>query len=276
MLLGAHTRALGRALAEQGGPLPDGRACPGATDGRAEREIEAATVGTRGGGAGRCRVTSGEETAGTGLPESGPVPKRAGPAAGGVGAVVGAGRQAGTIVGAESGEMEALARHEAGAWRGNADKRRVHTCSLTRVSTDKHMRTPHARAPACEKILKRTCTLSLVLKRTCTLSRARAHRHTHSPRARARARAHAHKRTHAREHAHPHAHSKRTRKCTKVRLLPSLPPSLPASLPPSLSSSIPKLCRRICRRLLTGQPDLRAPPIAPLPPRPPPSLQKAR
>ena len=55
-----------------------------------------------------------------GLPEPGPIPKRTGPAAGVVGAVVGTGRQAGACVGGESGEMEALARREAGARRGDA------------------------------------------------------------------------------------------------------------------------------------------------------------
>ena len=54
-----------------------------------------------------------------GLPEPGPVPKRTGPAAGGVGAVVGMGRQAGASVGGER-EMEALARREADARRGGA------------------------------------------------------------------------------------------------------------------------------------------------------------
>ena len=165
-----------------------------------------------------------------GLPEPGPVRKRTGPAAGGVGAVVGTERQAGASVGGESGERWRLWRG-AKRMRGAAVRvKDAHTQEQTHAHTD----TRGCAARRCEKN-----TYFLMQVRTDTHTDTQSH----PPPPTHRTRAHAHKRTRASTRTPTHAHSKHTRKCTHVRLPSSLPPCsplfLPRSPPPTLSLSAP-------------------------------------
>ena len=168
-----------------------------------------------------------------GLPEPGPVPKRTGPAAGGVGAVVGTERQAGVSVGGESGERWRLWRGaRLCAARGCGLKTCTPRCKRTRTQTH-----AGARGGDASKTRALSCRCAQTTTQTHTYTQ------THTPHARALARTHAHKRTRTSTCTSTNAHSKHTRKCTQVRLPPSLPPCsplfLPRSPPPSLSLSAP-------------------------------------